>query len=505
MSTSFNCVRNSVLCFVLSACVSINAVYADSEENKKPTNSTVDSILGALADMTVDEAKKILNLQFTRDIREKVCGFYPYTTNYVERDTKGKNINILFSETCKFVKDKVERNIFSEQLIDAFKKDMVLNGILLVGHAENLTTLIAKREEITRVADKYQKELLASKFVYLTWREMPIAEAVQQALSESDKYRRYVSYVDKALAVAKEIKKIDNTIENSISLAIKNGDLVLVYERFSPATNILDSYEVKIAQSVGDFEIETVSILFRIANATDEDSQRKYTRDMLVILLNGAGCMKDCVESINRLIKEKPSDLFVALADILELAAGNKSGDDVDRRNLSNYKAIGTLKSLSELSNVQDKAAARAILDKYLADENTRTARYWDQTYTLGTLLGVATGGVYCDECTEKHRYIVPNLYMPFGLFYTYGRGGVQLHIFDLGQYTSINKGVNDEESTNFKDAIAPGLAIFGRLRRYPASFGIDYTYIPGRNNKAFSEHQLKVFFAMDIQLFKLN
>ena len=78
----------TILFILIYSILNSNFVIAATNEEANTKDTTVDSILGALADMTVDEAKKVLNLKFTRDIREKVCGFYPYTTNYVNRDEK---------------------------------------------------------------------------------------------------------------------------------------------------------------------------------------------------------------------------------------------------------------------------------------------------------------------------------------------------------------------------------------------------------------------------------
>jgi len=539
-----------LLIFLFFLCVG----HAVAEEKSKSIDTTVDSILGALADMTVDEAKKILNLQFTRDIREKVCGFHTYTANRVEqKDDENKNqVYKLFPETCDFVSEKIERNIFSEQLIEAFKKDMVLNGVLLargkrdyqdlllhrvlwdvyrkLDETENiaglssdqlkakLTELIKTRvhteiqpklEELLNNGEykKLHKEILVSGFIYLLWKKVSIKEAIQQALSESGKFRDYEPQLDKVMEVATHIKSQQTVIKDSLKVSVDDKQKVfLKYQTLALGSDVLKPpVSVEVGTLPEGMEGEVISLLFKVLGSDEEEMQKRYIRELLDHLLYGGACKSRCIKSINQLIQEKPRDIFDVLASLIDVKSENSFDDDIDRRNLGNFKALGTLNSLSDLSNVQDKESARAILDKYLADENTRTARYWEPTWTLGTLIGVGAGKAFCSDCQDEERSLATNLFMPFGLFFTNGRLGAQFHIVDLGQYAMKNDKDNDDDSNNYRDAIAPGLAMFARFRRYPISIGVDYTYKSSGNGVNFSEDQYRLFVAMDILLFNLN
>ncbi len=95
------------------------------------------------------------------------------------------------------------------------------------------------------------------------------------------------------------------------------------------------------------------------------------------------------------------------------------------------------------------------------------------------------------------------SLFMPFGMFYTKGHVGGQIHIFDLGQYTT--NGQEDDESLNYKDAFVPGFYIFIRSRRYPVSAGFDFTYKPSLSDETYNEQQYRFVIAMDLHLFNIN
>jgi len=177
---------------------------------------------------------------------------------------------------------------------------------------------------------------------------------------------------------------------------------------------------------------------------------------------------------------------------------------DIDAESVIGYKNLSALKLFSSLSKVKDKNEAKAMFENYLADAGTRSARYWDNTVTLGTTIGAGIGYGWCDGCGLKGTFH-GNLYMPFGVFWTKGTLGLQLHVVDLGQYTSIKRDEDDGESAEFEDAILPGMAFFGRMRRYPVNFGIDISYLSGRNGDAPDDIQLKAFVGMDIPLFNLK
>jgi hypothetical protein len=533
--------RNINLIFLLFVISVFSVPICGAEGTKAETNKsdkTVDSILGALADMTVEQAKKMLSLSFTRDIREKVCGYKSYLPEVNDNsDIEGKElkdkkgIRTIFSNTCEHVKEKVERNIFSSDLIEQFKQDMVLNGVALIRISkystvsvssecnyfvyDNLGTdsasrlkwrdLVVHRCNMRMEIDDYKNDLVVAKFIHLLWLKNSFKDAVQHALSESKSYQTYGEYIAKVLDTSEDLKKIKNILKDSIDIEFVDKKIVLNYLWMSDDGVIeKKNYSFETAVKFKDSSKEEVARAFyKIAIADDKAGRKQRTRELVRLLLSQDGCTGPCMESVNLLIENKPREIFSALSGILTAKDEFflESSKDFDNMNTTNYKAIKVLGSLSELSNVQDKEAAKSVFEKYLADENSRTARYWQHSFSLGTSLGVAAGYVKCDGCTNK-SYPSPQLYMPFGLTYTKGWFGLQAHVFDLGQYTSYKP---NNESTEWKDAVAPGIAIFGRLRRYPVSFGLDFTHQSSAGLGIPSEDQVRLFVAMDIPLFNLN
>lgn len=517
--------RNNILYAVLFSFMMVlfvgKTVYANTTKEKTSTNATVDSILGALADMTVDKAKKIVSLRFAREYREKVCRYNKYNAN-VQVGFEEHNIRTLFNESCSYVQNKIEKNIISEELINAFRLDMITNGVFLIKHVKDGKELINKRiklleaqikyiEEDIKLPEEYEEELLAINIINLSWLKMSAKEKIFQALSESEKYKVYVEHIKKMLDVAVEVKKVKGLVKDSIKVEVKdNGSLNLEYKIYKqsdkPSKNdLIIDRSVTLVKDVSlknKINKKVATFLLSIANTGDKESIKYYTRELLKELLNSS-CGTKCIVSINHLLDKRPKEVFTTMSKLLfENIDKSKDIDDVESYRYS-FKALGTLEALSELSKVNNKETARAVLEKYQAEENTRSVRYWNHNWTLGTLFGVAGGKGECDGCVD--RTLPPNLFMPFGLFYTNGWKGVQLHLFDLGQYTADQDNTTSVQSTKWEDAVAPGIALFGRLRRFPLSFGVDYTYKPNNGNRDQSESQIKLFIAMDIHLFNLN
>ncbi len=300
--------------------------------------------------------------------------------------------------------------------------------------------------------------------------------------------------------------------------AIKKGELSYSANSADLDERIKDTYLTKII----------VGVIY----SSDIDRSKHGFNRLLGYLLKGKECLQECKDAISLILEGSPQKLLNLMAKNIKRHSIVKGkfrnqkylrADNIARLKMSigeffdpkdgdsninvgvDFDTLNSIKILAKLTNVKNKKSAKDIFDNYLADASSRTARYWHSAFTLGTSLGMATGVTVCNSCEDKSGYIDPSLYMPFGLYWAYGRGGVQLHAFDLGQYTSRSQEEEKSSSLSYRDAFVPGISIFGRTRRYPLSFGLDYTYKPSSSDETFDEHQIKLFLAMDIHLFNLD
>jgi hypothetical protein len=484
-----------------------------SKTNSGKELSTIDSILGALADMTVDQAKEMLNLAFTRDLREKVCGFDPFRYHA----TKIIPTNILFNHTCNYVKDKIESNVVSEELIIAFKSDLITNGLLLSinNNDKSFETLTAFRDAFNKdilsidvVNQGNEKIALLVRLFNQLWEGVPVKQALYSALSESNNYEPYIKFLDLAALATNVIRKNNKAIQDfEIELepdpmGTPKVIVQIVYFKLKPDGSGIEPVKESFTIDTKGLNKDIATNLLQILTLDQPD---KYILRLSANLLAKYGCNESpsCRITLNSLINNKPREVLAVLSKTLKESENDP--EDTASSHGRVLKALKTISSMAELTNVDSRESARSILDNYLADANTRTSNYWEHSISLGTLFGVATGRSYCKKCTTQKETLTPNLFMPFGFLYTYSYYGIQLHIFDLGQYTSIVENQNEDEDTSVRDALAPGVSIIlARKRRYPVSLGLDYTYLPSNGKTRSSAHQTKFFVAMDIPLFKI-
>lgn len=492
---------------------------ANEQEPSASGATTIDSILGALADLSVEQASNILSLTFTRDLREKVCRYQIYTTNKMENDGF---TDVLFSNTCDYVRDKIERNAISRELVDAFKKDLIINSLILatateiLGDASDLTvekwTQLRKEYDVSKTEWSKKHKVVANMFM-LAWSGKEVERIAYEFLNDYDDLKDYVPVVQRAQSIIETLEMLENKDHRmrykEFSFINESGRLMIVYPVVKSVEGGLEvvSQKVDLNLKVAD-QLDEELIKYILEAINDKGNKKENLRKIAVQYLEKNGCTTEsCRQKITLLSDNKPRKVLLMLSE--RLAEKNKEcvGElecDTDNLNRKDFKAIQTVGALVELSNIQSIDEGKAIMSTYLADSNTRTAKYWEDSFSIGTLIGFSAGRSYCPSCSDVNALIEPNLFMPLGFFWTRGYFGAQLHLVDLGQYTNFDK-ENTKDSTDVKYGVAPGISfIFARFRRYPVAFGIDYTFLP-ENDARETAHEFKLFAALDIPLFMLN
>jgi len=100
-----------------------NNIYKGS-----PTDIAISNALDAISELAVDQGKQILVASFSRKMRESICGFDRFNTNFYSN--KNSNLNFYFKNSCSVIKANLDGNIISKEFAEALKMDLIDIGLL---------------------------------------------------------------------------------------------------------------------------------------------------------------------------------------------------------------------------------------------------------------------------------------------------------------------------------------------------------------------------------------
>lgn len=531
------------------------AFFSTSAINAAPTaeDDLITNFSRSVAEISKEAAENFNSSYISNTIRENLCGYDAWNSE----QKKNHGLYIYLENSCEHLRHSSGMNIqYDRDFIRLLKKDITDNAIHLVfagfykeikvedlkipdefhdnitayrkfrtnkhlKHTKNLFFDIINKESKSQLEKHFNKfkvtkveKKSSAGVVISTHYEL---NGKQYSWVNKKLYKKYTQIVSKLDDVSVD------TSEKLIALAylelMTSKYMINLDDMVSRYKDDADEIKQTLCTELGGNTYRDS----KCYNVTDGNEQvitdyrgaiEDTLKDRLLNHIAASKSYKNITDTIND--GKRLYQLFLTYYDSLK----RKKSDYEDKydyilglKENEYYKTEGNgFRLLSMYARLleADSDEIKSTLEYYANDLVNRENRFYERTWSFGTLLGYS---VNTADRGQPDYAEVPSssIFFPMGIITTRGKAGgiygccnMMFHIMDLGLYLNTE---DTEQEVDWRDTLFPGISLFWRpSRRVPYVFGIDVSHVAGaKENNIEDNIRYSLFISMELPLWSLK